>query len=114
MEKRWTASASIVLSQQLPRYISQARDIYFMLVGSDLSCWRHLAEAHWSMVTVSHRLHPTLLSPLLFCNLILWQSMGTMTISSTYLHDLNPNPWYHLHLCYYLNYGAFLQTSANG
>lgn len=35
--------------------------------------------------------------------------MGIMTTSSTYLHDLNPNPWHHLHLCYYLIMGLFFR-----
>lgn len=35
--------------------------------------------------------------------------MGIMTTFSTYLHDLNPNPWYHLHLCYYFVMGLFFR-----
>lgn len=77
-----------------------------MLVGSDLSRWRRWREAHWSINIVSHRSQPRF--PLLLCNYF-GSLLGTMTTPRTYLHDLNPNPWYHLHLCYYLIMGLFFR-----
>lgn len=65
MEEDFAGSRSVGLSAPawscLSNYISEDRDIDFMLVGR----W---TEAHWLIMTASHRAHPRLLSPLLLYN----------------------------------------------